>query len=112
MQDDVDILVVTDSRIDEAFPHDHFLIDKLANEFDQLKLLVQDDVDIYVITETRIDETFPHDHFLIDNFAKLYILDRDRNGVGVLIYIREDIPSKPLKINRGIETFLQRLQKF
>ena len=32
--------------------------------------------------------------FHIDGFSKPYRLDRDRNGGGVIIYVRVDIPSK------------------
>ena len=40
------------------------------------------------------DSTFAASQFYINGFTKPYILERNRNGGGVLIYIREDILSK------------------
>ena len=51
---------------------------------------------ILIITETKLDDTFPVSQFHIDGFSKPYRLDRNRNGGGVIIYVREDIPSKIL----------------
>ena len=51
-------------------------------------------LDILIITETKLDDTFPVSQFHIDGFSKPYRLDRDRNGGGVIIYVRVDIPSK------------------
>ena len=53
-------------------------------------------LDILVITETKLDDTFPVSQFQIDGFSKLYLLDRNRNGAGVIINVREDISSKIL----------------
>ena len=53
-------------------------------------------LDILIITETKLDNTFPVSQFHIDGFSKPYRLDRNRNGDGVIIYVREDIPSKIL----------------
>ena len=60
-------------------------INSISNTFEQLKLLVRDAVDIIVITETKLQLTIP------------YRFDRYRNGGDILIYVREDIPSKPFK---------------
>ena len=77
----------------------------ISNKFDQLKLLVRSKVDILVITETKLDSTFPTSQFLI-GYSEPYHFDRNRNEGGVLIYVREDIPSKPLtdhKLPHNIE---------
>ena len=71
-------------------------ISSIPNKFDQLKLLVRGKVDSLVITETKLDSTFPTSQFLIEGYSEPYRFDRNRNGGGVLIYVREDIPSKPL----------------
>ena len=71
-------------------------INSLPNKFDQLKVIIQGKLDILVITETKIDNSFPTSQFLIEGFCKPYRYDRNRNGGGVLIYVREDIPSKVL----------------
>ena len=50
---------------------------------------------LLVVTETKLDSTFPTSQFLI-GYSEPYRFDGNRNGGGVLIYVREDIPSKPL----------------
>ena len=71
-------------------------INSRSNKFDQLKLVVQGNVDILIVTETKLDSNFPTSQFIIDGYSEPYCFDRNRNGVGVFIYIREDIPSKLL----------------
>ena len=71
-------------------------INSISNKFDQLKLFVQGKVDILTITETKLDSNFPTSQFAIHGYSEPYRFDRNRNGGGVLIYIREDIPSKLL----------------
>ena len=53
-------------------------------------------IDILVITETKLDNSLPTSQFLVKGFAELFRLDRNRNGGGVMIYIRDDIPSRLL----------------
>ena len=43
------------------------------------------------------DDTFPDSQFLTESFSVPYRLDRTAKGGGVLLYIREDIPSKHIK---------------
>ena len=71
-------------------------INSLPNKFDELKVLVNGMLDILIITETKLDDTFPVSQFHIDGFSKPYWLGRNRNGGGVIIYVREDIHSKIL----------------
>ena len=71
-------------------------INSISNKFDQLKLFVQGKVDVLVITETKLYSTFPTSQFLIEGYSEPYRFDRNRNRCGVLIYVREDIPSKLL----------------
>ena len=72
-------------------------INSIRNKFEQLKLFIVDNIDVLIITETKLDETFSTSSFIIDGFSKPYRRDRNANGGGVLIYVREDIPSKELK---------------
>ena len=53
--------------------------------------------DILIITETKLDDTYPILQFHIDGYSMPYRLERNRNGGGVIIYVREDIPSKVLR---------------
>ena len=57
--------------------------------------MISKNLDILVITETKLDSTFPVTQFLIEGY-KSYILDRNRHGGGILVYVREDIPGKEL----------------
>ena len=71
-------------------------INSISDKFDQLKLLSRGKVDILVITETKLDSTFPTSQFLIEGYSEPYHFDGNRNGGGVLIYVRDDIPHKLL----------------
>ena len=46
-----------------------------------------------MISETKLDETFPEGQFLMDGFTPPYRMDRNTNGGGIALYVREDIPS-------------------
>lgn len=71
-------------------------INSVRNKFDQLKTIIKDNVDILILTETKIDDSFPEAQFKIDGYVTPYRLDRTSHGGGLLIYVREDIPSKKL----------------
>ena len=71
-------------------------INSVSNKFDQLKLFLQGKVDILIVTETKLDSNFPTSQFVIDGYSEPYRFNKNRNGGGVLIYIREDIPSRLL----------------
>ena len=72
-------------------------INFLPPKFDQVKEVILKNVDILVITETKLDDTFPLGQFYVEGFTMPYRLDRNRNGEGVIIYVREDIPSNILE---------------
>ena len=57
-------------------------------------------VAILMVTETKTDESFPAGQFIIPGFTSSYRFDRTKkDGGGMLVYIREDIPSKLLNIS-------------
>ena len=72
-------------------------INSLPAKFDQVKEVILKNVDILVVTETKLDETFPLGQFYVEGLIMPYRLGRNRNGEGVIIYVREDIPSKILE---------------
>ena len=74
----------------------HLNINSLRNKIESLKLLMTGNLDILIITESKLDESFPMQQFCIDGYAPPFRVDRTKNGGGVIIYIREDIPSKIL----------------
>ena len=71
-------------------------INSLPNKFDQLGEIVLKYVDVLVITETNLDDTFLTSQFLVTGFSVPYRLDRNRNGGRIMIFIRDDIPSRVL----------------
>ena len=80
-------------------------INSLRNKFDALRTIISGKIDILVITESKLDETFPTNQFLIDGFSSPFRLDRDSNGGGVIIYVREDIPCRELKLHNIPDNF-------
>ena len=71
----------------------HLNINSIRNKFESLTNIIQGNIDILVLTETKIDDSFPFQQFIISGFAAPFRLDRNADGGGILIYIREDIPS-------------------
>ena len=57
-----------------------------------------------MISETKIDETFPSRQFCIEEFTPPYRLDRNCHGGGILVYIREDLPSKLNEMNSSVDS--------
>ena len=82
----------------------------IRNKFELLKDQIKDNIDILMISETKIDDTFPHIQFFIEGFSTPYRLDRDANGGGIYLYVREDIPSNLPAIDcKPIESFFVEL---
>ena len=71
-------------------------INSISPKFDEFKLMVSDYFDVIIVTETKLDDSFPKAQFCIDYFSVPYALDRNRNGGGLMVYVRDDIPSKML----------------
>ena len=49
-----------------------------------------------MVSETKLDDSFPEDQFLIYSFHSPFRFDRKKNGGGIMLYVREDIPAKLL----------------
>ena len=92
-----DILSNPKVRVNNKLIIGNLNINSFAGKFDKLKLMVQHKVDILVLTETKIDSSFLNQQFHIEGFCLPYRLNRNKHGREVLVYIREDIPSKILK---------------
>ena len=71
-------------------------INSLAPKYEQLREIIGQHIDILTIQQTKLDSSFPTQQFTLPGYSKPYRLDRNREGGGVLIYVREDIPSKLL----------------
>ena len=79
-------------------------IDSLRNKFALLSTMIKDYVDLLLISETKIDSSFPTAQFHIDGYT-IHRRDRGENGGGLLLYVREDVPSALLKTDSEIEAF-------
>ena len=53
-------------------------------------------IDVIILIETKLDDSFPKAQFCIDRFCIPYRLAKNRNGRSLMIYVRDDIPSKML----------------
>ena len=71
----------------------HVNINFIRNKFEFLSTQVKGNIDVLMVSETKIDNSFPVGNFVIDGFSTPYRLDRDSNGGGIMLYVREDIPS-------------------
>ena len=83
----------------------HLNINSIRNKFNFLAHQVKGNIDILMISETKLDESFPPSHFFLDGYSVPFRLHRNGNGGGILLYIRDDLPSKLLSINKIIEGF-------
>ena len=71
----------------------HININSLRNKFELLTEMVQDKVDLLMISETKLDSSFPNAQFYMKSFSEPYKLDRTSKGGGIILYVREDVPS-------------------
>ena len=63
-----------------------------------------------MISETKIDASFPKGEFLLNGYSTLFRLDRNAYGGGILLYVRQDIPSKILLVEDNlIEDFFVKI---
>ena len=51
-----------------------------------------------LVLETKIDDSFPQGQFVIDGFSSSYRLDHNCLGGGLMLFVRENIPSNVLII--------------
>ena len=53
-------------------------------------------IDIFMLSESKLNDRFPLSQFLIDGFHAPLRFDRDENGGGIMLYIRDNIPARVL----------------
>ena len=83
-------------------------INSLRNKFTLLSTVIKDNVDILIMSETKIDSSFPTAQFHIDGYT-IYRRDRNENGSGLLLYIRDDVSSNLLKVYSNFKAFFVEL---
>ena len=72
-------------------------INSIRNKSEALQTIVSDNLNILVITESKLDSSCPAGRFCMEGFPPPFRLDRNVNGDGVLIYVREDTTCRELK---------------
>lgn len=61
-----------------------------------LKAFVKNRTEILLVSKTKLDDSSPIGQFRIDGFVPSCRLDRNKKGGGIIVYIREEVPSKAL----------------
>ena len=81
----------------------HVNINSIRNKFDAFTYIIGNNIDIILISETKIDDTFSAG---FEGFNATCRQDRNRTGGGLLLSVREDVPSRILnpKSKTDIET--------
>ena len=79
-------------------------INSIRNKFKFLEKDICANLDILLISETKLDDSFPSTQFLFDGFSKPYRLDKCSIGGGILLYIRDDTPSRLLSNSNKTES--------
>ena len=81
-------------------------INSIRNTFGLLSEQIKGKVDVLMISETKIDDGFPIGQFLIEEFCTAYGLDCNSKVGGILLYVREKIPSNLITADiNPIESF-------
>ena len=73
-------------------------INSIRSKFETSASLVVYDIDILIISETKINESFPLSRFIIDGLSMPYRRDRNDHSGGILVYFRNKITAKFLKL--------------
>ena len=47
-----------------------------------------------MVSETKLAESFPQGHFNINGFSRPFRVDRNSNGISIMLYVYEDIVAK------------------
>ena len=72
-------------------------INSIRNKFNNFVDMIDQNIDIMCLAETKLDSSFPSQNFLIPGYNLPYRLDVNSKSGGILVYIKETIPSKELK---------------
>ena len=78
----------------------HLNINFLGKKFEELTSIIKDNVDILLVSETKLDGSFPKGQFFIDGYKEPIRLDRNKNGGGILFFIREDLDANEIKSHK------------
>ena len=76
----------------------HININSIRNKFDMLSSMAKDNIDNLMVSEIKLDSSFPQAQFRIEGYAPPFRCDRKFHDRGVLLFVREDIPTKIIRI--------------
>ena len=82
----------------------HLNINSIRNKFESLRYIIDKNVDILLISETKLDDTFPESQFSMEGFHLPYRKDRNSKGGGILLYVRDHIPSRMINVKFHLST--------
>ena len=74
----------------------HLNINSLRDKFDLFSEQVKSSIYILMVSETKLDDSSPEAQFLIEGFYSSFRFDRNINGGGIILCVREDISTKLL----------------
>ena len=69
----------------------HLNINYIRSKFDILKPMPMHKIDIFLVAETKSDDSFPVSQVNVEGFSSPFTLDRNKNGRGTILYIRNYI---------------------
>ena len=82
----------------------------IRNKFERLVSMINGNIDVLCFAETKLDSSFPITNFIIPGYSTPYRLDgpkvKEASG-GLLIYVKEDIPTKLLNKRFRLPTDFQ-----
>ena len=81
----------------------HLNINSLRNKFESIEPIISSNFDIFLVSETKLDESFPNNQFSISGY-RMFRQGRNRFGVGLCIYVNQNIASKQLNLHLDKET--------
>ena len=67
----------------------HLNINSLVNKFDDIYFILSLDYDLIAFNETKLDDSVPN-NFNVNSKYNLVILDRNRNGDGIALFIKKE----------------------
>ena len=101
MEDDFDNPAIKLREIKLKNPKNPFLayinVNSIRNKYSDLFAFLDCNIDILTIAEANLDCTFPTAQFIVEGYKEPFRKDRNKNGGGRLVYVKEDIPSRELK---------------
>ena len=80
----------------------HISINSIRNKFYYLSKHIRGNIDILLVSETKIDDSFLQSQFDIDGLRAKYRLDRNCLVGGLMLFVREDIPSNLLAVEEKL----------